>query len=202
MSTLPPLPRQSYGTSWPTRDWPTGELPPSLDLTAFKAAMDRGFADFGETHAVVIIIGGRLVHERYGPDHGPNITCLSWSKAKSITHALAGLLVADGLLDVEAPADVPEWKTPGDPRGAITTDQLLRMSSGLSFAEVYEADQPSDTIAMLWGEGKDDVAAYAASRPLACAPDSYWSYSSGGFPRLHEGASVRPPGNDQPDPKI
>ena len=141
--------------------------------------MDRGFADFGETHAVVIIIGGRLVHERYGPDHGPNITCLSWSKAKSITHALAGLLVADGLLDVEAPADVPEWKTPGDPRGAITTDQLLRMSSGLSFAEVYEADQPSDTIAMLWGEGKDDVAAYAASRPLACAPDSYWSYSSG-----------------------
>lgn len=141
--------------------------------------MDQGFSAFGETHAVVIIMGGRLVYERYGPEHGPDITCMSWSKAKSITHALAGLLVADGLLDVEAPADVPEWASPGDPRGAITTDQLLRMSSGLSFAEVYEADKPSDTIAMMWGEGKDDVAHYAATRPLAYAPDSYWSYSSG-----------------------
>lgn len=156
-----------------------GPLPATLDRPAFEEAMDRGFTDFGETHAVVVIIGGKLVFEHYGPEHGPDITCMSWSKAKSITHALAGLVVADGLLDVEAPADVPEWKSPGDPRGKITTDQLLRMSSGLSFAEVYEADQPSDTIAMLWGEGKDDVAHYAASRPLAHDRDSYWSYSSG-----------------------
>lgn len=179
MSTLPPLPKQPHGLSWPTAAWPTGDLPSSLDRTGFESAMARGFADFGETHAVVVIQGGRLIYERYGPDHGPDVTCMSWSKAKSITHALAGLVVGDGLLDIEAPADVPEWRTPGDPRGSITTDQLLRMSSGLTFAEVYEADQASDTIAMMWGEGKQDVAHYAASKPLAFAPDSFWSYSSG-----------------------
>lgn len=179
MSTLPPLPPQPHDAPWPTKTWPEGALPESLDRSAFQRALDKGFSAFGETHAVVIILGGRLVYERYGPAHGPDVTCLSWSKAKSITHALAGLLVADGLLDIDAPADVPEWAAPGDRRSAITTDQLLRMSSGLSFAEVYEADQPSDTIAMMWGEGKDDVAHYAATRPLAHVPDSYWSYASG-----------------------
>jgi CubicO group peptidase (beta-lactamase class C family) len=141
--------------------------------------MDRGFAAFGETHAVVMIQGGRLIFERYGPEHGPDVTCMSWSKAKSITQALVGLLVGDGKLDIEAPAAVPEWQTPGDPRGQITLDQLLRMSSGLEFSEVYEPDKPSDTIAMMWGVGKDDVAHYAADKPLAYEPDCYWSYSSG-----------------------
>ena len=154
MSTLPNLPPQPRDTPWPTVDWPKGDLPSNLDTSAFAAAMDHGFSGFGETHAVVMIVGGRLVYERYGPNHGPDITCMSWSKAKSITHALAGILVGDGLLDIEAPADVPEWQTSGDPRGTITTDQLLRMSSGLSFAEVYEPEKPSDTIAMLWGYGQ------------------------------------------------
>ncbi len=156
-----------------------GELPKGLDRAAFDVAMDHGFTAFDETHAVVIIQGGRLIYERYGPDHGPDVTCMSWSKAKSITHALAGILVGDGKLNIHAPADVPEWKTPGDPRGAITTDQLLRMSSALEFSEVYEVDKPSDTIAMMWGEGKDDVAHYAADKPLIGAPDGIWSYSSG-----------------------
>jgi len=177
--TLPPLPTQPRGTPWPTQAWPTGELPKGLDRAGFAAAMDRGFAAFGETHAVVMIQGGRLIFERYGPEHGPDVTCMSWSKAKSITQALVGLLVGDGKLDIEAPAAVPEWKTPGDPRGQITLDQLLRMSSGLEFSEVYEPDKPSDTIAMMWGEGKDDVAHYAADKPLAYEPDCYWSYSSG-----------------------
>lgn len=177
--TLTQLPAQAPDVSWPTQAWPEGDLPKGLDRTRFDALMDKGFADFGETHAVVVVQGGRLIFERYGPDHGPDKTCLSWSKAKSITQALAGLIVGDGKLDIFAPADVPEWKTPGDPRGAITLDLLLRMSSGLEFSEVYLPDQPSDTIAMLWGEGKDDAAHYAADKPLAHPPGSFFSYSSG-----------------------
>lgn len=177
--TLPPLPTQPHGVPWPTQDWPTGGLPKGLDRAGFDVVMDRGFADFGETHAVVMIQGGRLIFERYGPEHGPDKTCMSWSKAKSITQALVGILVGDGKLDIEAPADVPEWKTPGDPRGQITLDQLLRMSSGLEFSEIYEPDKPSDTIAMMWGVGKNDVAHYAADKPPTYEPDCYWSYSSG-----------------------
>ncbi|MCI3133596.1 serine hydrolase domain-containing protein [Phenylobacterium aquaticum] len=177
--TLLPLPAQAADVPFPTTAWPQGDLPAGLDRTRFDALMGKGFADFGETHAVVIVQGGRLIHERYGPEHGPDKTCMSWSKAKSITQALAGILVGDGKLDIHAPADVPEWKTPGDPRGALTLDLLLRMSSGLEFSEVYLPDQPSDTIAMLWGPGKDDVAHYAADKPLAHAPGTFFSYSSG-----------------------
>ena len=179
MSILPPLPAQPTGTPWPTRDWPTGDLPRTVDRPRFDAHMDLGFSAFVETHAVVIVQGGRLIYERYGPEHGPDKTCMSWSMAKSVTQALAGLLVGDGKLDINAPADVPEWAAPMEPRRAISLDELLRMSSGLEFAEVYEPDKPSDTIEMLWGAGKDDVAHYAAEKPLIYDPNCFWSYSSG-----------------------
>src|SRR5262249_27646943 len=40
-------------------------------------------------------------------------------------------------------------------------------------------DCPSDVRAMLFGEGKADVAAYAAAAPLAHEPGSFFQYSSG-----------------------
>jgi CubicO group peptidase (beta-lactamase class C family) len=164
----------------PAADWPAGPLPPHVDPARFAARIGDGFGpDLGETWAVVAIHGGRLVFERYGQGRTADDTCRSWSVAKSVTHALAGLLVLDGKLDIHAPADVPEWKTPGDPRGAITLDQLLRMSSGLKFTEAYVPGEPSDVIEMLFGAGQADTAAFAASFPLAHAPGSFFSYSSG-----------------------
>ncbi|MDQ0463188.1 CubicO group peptidase (beta-lactamase class C family) [Caulobacter ginsengisoli] len=179
--TLAPLPAQPAATPWPTQGWPLGDLPAGVDLAPL---LDQAFgpeaaAHLGETQAVVIIQGGRLIFERYGQGRGPDDTCHSWSKAKSITQALVGLLVGDGKLDIHAPADVPEWRGAGDPRGAITLDQLLRMSSGLKFTEIYLPDQGSDVIEMLFGKGKDDVAGFAAAFPLEHAPNSFWSYSSG-----------------------
>ena len=182
--TLLPLPPQSPDVPWPTADWPTGPLPAGVDAARLDRLLDHALSapstpDLGETHAVLAVQGGRLVLERYGPGKGAADTFPSWSMAKSITQALCGLLVGDGRLDVHAPADVPEWAAPGDPRGAITLDLLLRMSSGLDFLEEYLPDRPSDVIQMLWGPGKDDVAAYAAAKPLAHEPGRFWYYSSG-----------------------
>jgi hypothetical protein len=42
-----------------------------------------------------------------------------------------GAAAQAGLLDPAAPRRSPEWQSPGDPRARITTDQLLRMASGL-----------------------------------------------------------------------
>jgi CubicO group peptidase (beta-lactamase class C family) len=180
----PSLPPQSADTAWPTQAWPLGELPAGADRAKIGAMLDHAFAaappaDLGRTDAVVVIHRGRLVAERYGPEFGPDVTCWSWSMAKSITQALVGMAVKDGLIDIHVPADVPEWSAPGDPRGAITLDQLLRMSSGLSFVEVYEEGQVSDVREMLFGAGENDVAGFAAGFPPAHAPGSFWSYSSG-----------------------
>jgi CubicO group peptidase (beta-lactamase class C family) len=68
---------------------------------------------------------------------------------------------------------VPDWAS--DERAAITLDQLLRMSSGLEFEEVY--GPLSDATAMLFE--RNSSAHVAMAKPLAVAPDTVWSYSSG-----------------------
>jgi len=158
----------------------------SADADAARIArlLDHAFADpvpvdLGETHALAIVHRGRLILERYAAGFGPDATYPSWSMAKSITHALVGLNVGDGRLDIHARADVPEWSEADDPRQVITLDQLLRMSSGLDFLEEYIPGQPSDVIEMLFGKGKDDVAGFAAASSLAFAPGTHFSYSSG-----------------------
>jgi len=181
--TLPPLPAQSSSVPWPTVEWPRGDLP-AHNERRLRALLTEAFAakstpTLGETHAVLFVQNGRIVLERYGDGLSAQCTFPSWSMAKSITHALVGLIVADGRLDIDAPADVPEWRAPDDPRAAITLDHLLHMSSGLAFTEEYRPDQPSDVIEMLWGAGKDDVAHFAAGFPLAHAPGTHFSYASG-----------------------
>jgi CubicO group peptidase (beta-lactamase class C family) len=157
---------------------------PSLDRVRFDALIERAFErpspeDLGETHSLVVVQGGRLVFERYAHGYDAASTFPSWSMAKSITQALAGFLVAEGRLDIHAPADVPEWTAPGDPRAAITLNHLFHMSSGLAFVEVYSADKPSDVIEMLFGKGKDDTAAFAAAFPAVHPPGAHFYYSSG-----------------------
>ncbi len=180
-SPLTPFPAQPADTPWPTLAW--AEALVSSDHPV-RAVIEGGYAPealetIGEHQALVIIHRARLVFERYGEGFGPTATTRSWSMAKSVTQALAGFAVMDGKLDIHAPARVPEWREAGDPRAAITPDNLLRMASGLRWAEVYLPDQPSDVIPMLFGEGQGDTAHFAASFPLEHAPDQSFYYSSG-----------------------
>lgn len=182
--TRPPLPPQPSGVPWPTTEWPRGRLSPSADAERLEQLIGLAFGNgdaggIGKTHALLLVQGGEIVVERYAAGHDAGNTQPSWSMAKSITHALVGLLVADGRIDVQAAPWVPEWQDADDPRAAITLDQLLRMSSGLRFLEAYVEGQPSDVIDMLFGAGKTDVAGFAAHLPLEHAPDTHWRYASG-----------------------
>lgn len=143
--------------------------------------------DFGLSLAMVVLHDGELIAERYGvqPEtiFGPasGITAdtplPSWSTAKSITHAAVGLLVADGQLDLEAPAPVPDWQ--GSVKAQIRMLDLLEMRPGLRFIEDYVDGEVSHCIDMLFGDGASDHAAYAAAQPLDHPPGTVWNYSSG-----------------------
>ncbi|HZM29588.1 MAG TPA: serine hydrolase [Acidimicrobiales bacterium] len=184
---LVPLPPQPDGVPWPTDEWPRGEAPPGLDplLDDLVGDTDR----YGTTHAVAVVQGGRLLAERYGGElehwdrpFEPVVAStrlLSWSMAKSILHAVVGMLVAEGRLDLDAPAPVPGWDDMADPRSAITLEHLLTMQDGLDFNEVYEVDTVSHVVEMLFGEGQFDMAAYAAARPAIHPPGTVFNYSSG-----------------------
>ena len=153
-------------------------------ITSITDAFRRGMPPaetHGETHAVVAWRGGREVLAAYGTGYatpcGPDVTHISWSMAKSMTHALVGFLVADGLLDIDSPAAVPEWS--GDERARITLRNLLEMRAGLEWVEDYVDGEKSHVIDMLFGAGSNDHAAYAAALPLVHVPGTHWVYSSG-----------------------
>ena len=129
------------------------------------------------TLAVLVVQDGTIIAEGYGPGAGVDQTFISWSMAKSMTHALYGLLTVDGLIDVSEPAPVAAWQK--DDRRQITIQHLLNMRSGLHFTEDYVDAGVSDCITMLFGDAKDDAASYAAGLPLDHQPGTVWNYSSG-----------------------
>lgn len=141
----------------------------------------------GRTLAVVVMRHGEVVAEGYGirPDtpFGPggpvhvDTPLISWSVAKSIAHAAVGVVVGDGVLQVNQPAPVEAWR--GTSKQAITLEHLLTMRSGLRFVEDYVDDTTSHCLDMLFGTGVDDHAGYAAALPLDHEPDTVWNYSSG-----------------------
>jgi len=180
---LVPLPAQPHGVPWPTEQWPTGELV-AHDQGAVEALVAQAFADqphddLALTLAVVVIQGGRLVLERYGPDTDADTPLVSWSMAKSITQAALGALVLDGAIDPHERAPVPEWAEPTDPRSSIGTADLLAMRSGLHWVEDYVDPDASTCLRMLFGDERADMAHYAASLPLESPVGSEFVYSSG-----------------------
>ena len=181
------LPDQPAGVPWPTGEWPRGTAPAGLARLVDEAFSPGG--GMGDTYAVIVVHAGRMVAERYGgallnwegPGEpvGPGTRLRSWSMAKSVLHAAVGIVSARGHIDVGGRAPVPEWEGTADPRRAITVEHLLEMRDGLDFVEDYVDDRVSDTIQMLFGTGRADVAGYAASRPPAAPPGSRFNYSSG-----------------------
>jgi CubicO group peptidase (beta-lactamase class C family) len=166
--------------------WPQGSRGPvqpaslGIDPAKLNIALEAAFAEPGpdkpkKTRAIIVVYDGRLVAERYANGFHKNMPILGWSMSKSVTNALVGIQVKNRQLDIKAPAPVAEWQNDGNPRREITLDQLLRMSDGLEFEELYLP--PDDTTRMLYESY--DFAAYAAGKPMVAKPDTQWNYSSG-----------------------
>jgi CubicO group peptidase (beta-lactamase class C family) len=132
----------------------------------------------GETRAVVVMAQGKIAAERYAPGYDKNTRFVSWSMAKSVTGVLIGMLVSDGLLALDAPAPVPLWQRPGDPRGEITLRHLLQMRSGLRHTESGDPPYGSSEVRMLFLDGRDNMAKWASEQPLEAEPGKQFEYSS------------------------
>lgn len=126
-------------------------------------------------HAIVVLHDGKIIAERYAAGFHPDTPQLGYSMSKSVVNALLGILVRQGKLDMHAPAPVPAWKAPDDPRHAITLDQLSRMISGLDLTEDDSGFDPVSSMLFL----QKDMAAYAAHARLRIPPGTQWEYTSG-----------------------
>ncbi len=159
---------------------PACAAPVAEAANASKTAADALFTGpaFAETRAVIVLQDGKRIYERYAPGYGPGNRFISWSMAKSVTSTLVGALVADGRLELDMPAPVPEWRrTPGDPRAAITLRQLLNMASGLKHIESTPVET-ADTNRGLFSDKSGDILAHAVSAPLESKPGAKFQYST------------------------
>ena len=149
-----------------------------IDFVKLNNAIKSEFSenDENQTRAIVVIKNGYIVAEKYATNFSSNTPLIGWSMTKSVINALVGILVERGELSLQQNNLVPEWNGEGDFRKNITLEQLLQMSSGLSFVENYR-NPLKDCLQMLFNS--NDVANYAIGKPLNHLPGKKWYYSSG-----------------------
>ena len=130
-----------------------------------------GYGEGANTTGVVVLHDDRLVAEWYAPGFGPDTPQRTWSVAKSLAGTIIGAAVQRGEAELEAPAAIPDWTHEGDPRGAITLDDLLRMASGLT------SDTAGNRTDALYfgGVGVDQQ---APTWPLIAVPGTRYRYAN------------------------
>lgn len=175
------IPRPGYDQD--TIPWPKGDL---LDANLIDGVnydrlaelvdtcFDRSGAEpFKKTLGIAVVYRNKLLLEKYLGDYNEFTKFHGWSMTKSITGALAGILVDRGELALDSQTGFEKWKD--DARSEITLENIIRMSSGLDWFENYFTI--SDATVMLMQS--DDMLASVTQCELAHAPGTFWNYSSG-----------------------
>ena len=167
---------QPKTVAWPAGDKLSDTIPTGIDMDKLNKMIANALKDtVGNkgTFAVAVAYKNQLIAEKYHDGFSSKNRFLSWSMAKSFTNALVGIMVKKGLMKVNEPVDIPEWKN--DIRVYITLDNLMHMNSGLKWNEDY--GNVSNVNVML--HEAVDMAAFTYKKPLMARPDLLWLYSSG-----------------------
>jgi CubicO group peptidase (beta-lactamase class C family) len=172
----------------PAADWPdhTAQAPPDrvaeLDTLLFPPGLDRADPDRRgtRTDGVVIIHAGAVVYERYAPGWSADRPHLAWSATKSVTGALVGVAVREGLVSLDDSV-CEHLEVGAESACQVTVQDLLEFASGFDWHETYEGSalRRSSVLAMLYGEGQADMARFVTGHPLRDPPGTSWMYSSG-----------------------
>src|SRR5262249_25416358 len=130
----------------------------------------------------VVVKDGRIIAERYADGIGIDTPLLGFSATKSVISALTGILVRQGRLKLDQLAPVAAWQRPGDPRHAVTVDQLLRHTSGLALGSWLQASrgaalEPVNRMKFM----ETDMASFAEAAELETPPGSTWNYHDGNY---------------------
>ena len=148
------------------------ELP--LDLDAYMAQQ--------RSAAIVILIDGKVVLERYGLGFGPEGRWTSFSVAKSLTSTLVGAAIRDGKirsLDDKVSEYIADLR--GSEYDDVTIRQLLTMTSGVAWNEDY--DDPNSDAAKFNGHeptpGMDATVSYMRGLRREAPAGTKWLYKTG-----------------------
>lgn len=165
-------PRKDDGAPWETRrgvNEPTGNA--ALDDVIRRAFIRGKYGANARTTAILIATADEILAENYIDGFTPTTSQRTWSVAKSIAASVVGAAVADGIVDVKAPAAMPEWSRPLDPRQSITLENLLHMASGL---DSNRAGNRTDRLYIGGGLVTDT----SSRNALEAIPGQRWKYAN------------------------
>lgn len=129
-----------------------------------------------DTEVLLVARAGELEFAHYGAGRDSGSLLPVRSIAKSLTAIAIGAAIADGSIrDVRQPIGefLSAWRE--DPRGRITIEQLLTMSSGLNKGFALDSGPLSLTIQMAEGS---DIHSTALSHPLLAEPGSLFAWGN------------------------
>ncbi len=188
------------GYSQDTIPWPKGDvlpdsLPGGVDYARLEEVLSEAFDAPGEeplrkTLGAAVIYDGKLIAEKYLDGYDAGTRFHAWSMTKSFNSAMVGILAVEGIMDIKATADIPEWKD--DERGGITLENLIHMNSGLTWVENYFII--SEVTIMLMRTS--DMFSYIIGRPAEFPPGTNWKYSGGDI-NLISGLTRKALGDDE-----
>ena len=156
--------------------WPQGSMVNTLDKGGqfqLSKLLVKDNDDGLQTRALLVVRNGSIVSEVYAKGFSAQTPLMGWSMAKALSGIMLGHLVHVDELAVGEANLFSEWLE--DERRNITLHQLLQMSSGLDFSEVYAPG--SDATRMLFVEAS--ASGVAKSSALIHRPGTHFSYSSG-----------------------
>ncbi|NOJ40800.1 serine hydrolase domain-containing protein [Bradyrhizobium australiense] len=113
----------------------------------FARMLEETYAD-----GIAVLHRGKLIYERYFGALKPHKPHIAMSVTKSFTGTLAGILVAEGKIDPQAPITeyVPELKTSAFADARV--HEAMDMTTGLEYTEVY-ADKNSGVFGLRRANG-------------------------------------------------
>ncbi len=149
-----------------------------IDHNQVKKTVNEAFDPDGGmtskwTRAVVVLHKDSIIYEQYADGYDADTELLGWSMTKSIINTWVGMMVKDGVINIDDNNLFPEWSN--DERKNISLNNLLQMSSGLDWSEVYSEISPATK--MLYDS--EDNAQVARAQGLEATVGNHWEYSSG-----------------------
>lgn len=174
----------------------TYQMPAQLDdgwnISSLKEeGMDTGVIEqvtskimskqFRGIHSLLIVKNGVLVHEAYFEDYQRNSLHTIYSITKSISSALIGIAIDQGLIhSVEDTilSFFPQYNIQDFTKQKIKLHHLLTLTSGLSWDEKsYPYSDPRNTETQM--VATNDWMKFVLERPIQSDPGMEWVYNTG-----------------------
>lgn len=178
--------RLNHGPSWPMRSEKLSrekaQALQSLEHYLF-ANNSFGLRQGPRTEAVLVLQNGQMIYEKYDRGYNEVKKHIAWSISKTIMAFLYGVAIKEGRAQLsQSICDVASFSRPEYCR--IRVQDVLTWSTAIRWAEEYEKTESpkrSSILAMLYGEGHQDMAKFVQNHPLELQeePGRVWRYSSG-----------------------